>query len=170
MATATLIPVEEYLRSSSSPDREYVEGVVLERNLGEIPHSYLQKLLCNLFDARGVQGFAEVRTQVKPSRFRVPDVLAVRELPKTRFLRTPPYIVVEIFSPEDRVAALAGKIRDYLDFDIPNIWVVDPAWKTISNWTRDGSWVFTAAAVTADGSVSIPLDEIFSRMPEFESE
>jgi Uma2 family endonuclease len=170
MATATLVPVEEYLKSSWSPDREYVDGVILERNLGELPHSFLQGLFLRLFEARGLHAFVELRTQVRPRRFRIPDVMAMREFPQTRFIRTPPYIVVEILSPEDRIGALTQKIDDYLDFGIPNIWVVDPARKTISSWTRDGSHVFTGAAATSDGSLSIPLDEIFSQMPEIESE
>jgi Uma2 family endonuclease len=169
MATATLIPVEEYLESCWSPDREYVDGVVPERNPGELPHSFLQTAFWSLSRARGLHGFVELRTQVRPRRFRMPDVMATRDFPQTRFIRTPPYIVVEILSPEDRIGAPAQKIDDYLDFGIPNIRVVDPARKTISSSTRDGSRVFTAA-VSADGDISIPLDEIFSRMPDLESD
>jgi len=170
MGTATLTPVEEYLRSSWDPDREYVDGVVLERNLGELPHSYLQTTFWSLFRARGLHAFVELRTQVKPRRFRIPDVLAMREAPKSRFIRTPPFIVVEILSPEDRVSALGEKIEDYLDFGVPNVWVVDPARRTISSWTREGSHVFTGAVETSDGSVSMTLEEIFGGMPEVDSE
>ena len=170
MGTATLTPVEEYLRSSWDPDREYVDGVVLERNLGELPHSYLQTTFWSLFRARGLHAFVELRTQVKPRRFRIPDVLAMREAPKSRFIRTPPLIVVEILSPEDRVSALGEKIEDYLDFGVPNVWVVDPAPRTISSWTREGSHVFTGAVETSDGSVSMTLEEIFGGMPEVDSE
>jgi Uma2 family endonuclease len=166
MATATLIPVEEYLRNSWSPDREYVDGVILERNLGELPHSFLQTVFWSLFRARGLHAFVELRTQVRPRRFRIPDVMAVRDFPRTRFIRTPPYIVVEILSPEDRIGALTQKIDDYLDFGVPNVWVADPVRKTISSHTHEGSHVFTGAAVTSDGEISIPLDEIFSQMPE----
>ncbi len=35
MATKALIPVSEYLRTSYSPDCDYVDGEVQERNLGE---------------------------------------------------------------------------------------------------------------------------------------
>jgi Uma2 family endonuclease len=170
MATAVLTPVEEYLQNSWDPDREYVDGFVLERNLGELPHSYLQGLFLQLFAARGLHAFVELRAQVKPRRFRIPDVLAMREAPKSRFVRTPPFIVVEILSPEDRASALSDKIDDYLDFGVPNIWVVDPARRTISSWTREGSHVFRGAAETSDGSVSITLEEIFGGMPEVEPE
>jgi hypothetical protein len=43
--TSTLIPIEEYLHTSYHPDREYVDGDIQERNLGEKDHSKLQKPL-----------------------------------------------------------------------------------------------------------------------------
>src|ERR1017187_9837216 len=42
MATNTVIPVSEYLRTSYSPDCDYVDGEVQERNMGEQDHSDLQ--------------------------------------------------------------------------------------------------------------------------------
>ncbi|HWD98363.1 MAG TPA: Uma2 family endonuclease [Bryobacteraceae bacterium] len=164
MATATLVPVEEYLRNSWSPDREYVDGVILERNLGELPHAWLETYLPRLFEARGLIAIVELRTQVKPQRFRVPDVLVIDELPQDDIVRTPPYIVIEILSPEDRASALTEKLDDYLDFGVPNVWVIDPSLRTMSAWTREGSHKFTTAAETSDGRVSIPLEEIFSSL------
>jgi hypothetical protein len=35
MATSAIVPVSEYLRTSYSPDCDYVDGEVQERNLGE---------------------------------------------------------------------------------------------------------------------------------------
>ena len=39
MGPASLISIEEYLGTSYSPDREYVDGEIVERNLGEKTHS-----------------------------------------------------------------------------------------------------------------------------------
>jgi hypothetical protein len=35
----TFVSVREYLRTSYSPDREYVDGRIVERNLGEKGHA-----------------------------------------------------------------------------------------------------------------------------------
>ena len=43
------IPVEEYLSTSYRPDRDYVDGEIEERNLGEKEHSILQLALAVLF-------------------------------------------------------------------------------------------------------------------------
>jgi hypothetical protein len=48
MAT-TLISVGEYLGSSYHPDREYIDGTVQERNLGEYDHANLQTVLAAFF-------------------------------------------------------------------------------------------------------------------------
>ena len=45
MGTTALIPVEEYLETSYRPDREYRDGVLVERNVGDEYHANLQTLL-----------------------------------------------------------------------------------------------------------------------------
>jgi len=40
--TAVLTAIEEYLDTNYSPDREFVDGTVLERHLGEKSHSRVQ--------------------------------------------------------------------------------------------------------------------------------
>jgi len=42
--TETLVPLEEYLNTSYSPDREYRDGVLVERNVGDWAHARLQAL------------------------------------------------------------------------------------------------------------------------------
>ncbi len=60
-----LISVEEYLSTVYEPDCEYDEGLVVERNLGEFEHAFLQTLLATLFtnnmDTWGVFGLTEQR-------------------------------------------------------------------------------------------------------------
>ena len=43
MALGVLASVEDYLRTSYSPDRDYVDGELVERNLGEFEHSSAQR-------------------------------------------------------------------------------------------------------------------------------
>ena len=39
MATTSFVPVEEYLNTSYEPDCEYVDGEMLQRNMGEPEHA-----------------------------------------------------------------------------------------------------------------------------------
>jgi Uma2 family endonuclease len=105
MPVAAAISVEEYLGTTYRPDRDYIDGEVLERNVGEVDHSFLQTALAaHLWNRRvpwGITPLTEVRVQVKPTRFRVPDVTVVAgPKPKTRILREPPLLCIEVLSPE----------------------------------------------------------------------
>lgn len=135
MATATLIPVEEYLATSYRPDREYVDGRLLERNVGEHDHSFLQALLTihfgNLRNRFPIRVFTEQRIRVAAEgrryRYRIPDVCVVlRPYRREKVLTEPPLIAIEILSPDDTMTAIMDRIEDFRQFGIPHIWVVDP--------------------------------------------
>jgi Uma2 family endonuclease len=169
MGLATLVPIEEYLSRSWDPDREYVDGRLVEKNVGELDHSHLQYLMAKLLDQRGLRPLVELRVQVRINRFRIPDVSAVRGArPSGRFLRQPPFVVVEILSRDDRASDIDDKIDDYLDFGVENIWVVDPRRLRVSVRTKEGSRICVEKVESTDGSISIPLSEIFADIPRQE--
>src|SRR5664280_556185 len=97
MATGSLVSVREYLSTSYRPDCDYVDGVVLERNLGEKNHSQLQSAIWLYYHLRrqlwGLWGFVELRVQVAATRFRIPDVCLVVGEPADQIVRTPPFIL-----------------------------------------------------------------------------
>jgi len=49
MATATQIPVSQYLDTFYHPDREYIDGEIRERNVGRWDHARVQWLLALWF-------------------------------------------------------------------------------------------------------------------------
>ncbi len=104
MKSAAQISVEEYLRTAYSPDCDYVDGEVQERNLGERDHSNLQSEFVHYFRGRRklwrIYASVEQRVQVSATRFRVPDVCVYAgERPQEQVFRTPPFICIEILSP-----------------------------------------------------------------------
>jgi Uma2 family endonuclease len=170
--TRSLIPVEEYLHASYSPDCDFVDGEVLERNVGEHDHADLQSEIVTYFRTRyrkaGFSAVVEQRVQVSPTRFRIPDVCVARaERPMEQIYRKPPLIVIEILSPEDRVSVLRKKVDDYLAFGVPNIWVIDPKERHAFICSRQG-WVESADLVlrTTDGAIVLPLPEIFQALDQ----
>ena len=69
----------------------------------------------------------ELRVQVGPTRFRVPDVTVLdRNLVNEQIVTVAPLAVFEVLSPEDRVQRLNRKLEDYR-MGIPQIWVIDSA-------------------------------------------
>ena len=131
MATRALVSVDEYLHTAYKPDCEFVDGEVIERNSGEIPHSHIQGLLYAYFLRRrktwGVTPLLEVRTQMRANKFFVPDICVVRgPAADTRILNDPPLIWIEILSREDRPVRVHRKVRDVLEFGSEYVWVIDP--------------------------------------------
>jgi Uma2 family endonuclease len=130
MAARTLIPVEVYLTSVYRPDCDYVDGEVLERTSGEREHSYVQMALGSYFFSRrkalGIEVYPEQRVQVKPQRYRIPDICVVLGGTKEKIFTTPPFLCIEILSPEDRMSRVWERIHDYFEMGVPNVWVIDP--------------------------------------------
>src|SRR5260370_31208566 len=169
MKTGALVPVEEYLRTTYDPDCDYVDGEVLERNLGERDHSTLQTELIFYLRTRrktwNIFVVAEQRVQVSPTRFRVPDIcVCTGEGPKDQIFRTPPFICIEILSPEDRWERMQEKIDDYLRFGALYVWVINPRDQRASSYTKDTSAEARDAVLrTENPSLSVPLPEIFEQ-------
>jgi Uma2 family endonuclease len=131
MTTGTLVSVDEYLNTSYHPDCDYVDGRIVERNLGERDHSeLLAELIIYLSALRsklGLHIFPEQRVQISPTRYRVPDIcVVVGPRPATQILQEPPFLCIEILSKDDRVGDMQEKIDDYLGFGVQYIWVINP--------------------------------------------
>ncbi len=135
MATApAYVPVDVYLHSSFEPDAEYVDGAIQERTVGELDHAAWQKAIQQWFWRReaewGIRVFAELRVQVSPTRFRVPDVVVLENTGPLKemdqIVRTPPVAVFEILSPEDTLPRMLEKLDDYERMGIRSIFLIDP--------------------------------------------
>ncbi|HSP70312.1 MAG TPA: Uma2 family endonuclease [Bryobacteraceae bacterium] len=169
MASRTLISVEEYLRTSYRPDCDYVDGEVLERNVGETDHSWLQTALSAYLFARrkewGITVLVEQRVQVTSTGFRVPDICVIQgPKPTQQILTEPPFICIEVLSPEDRMSRTEERVDDYLAMGVRYVWVLGPATKLARSITPVEGWREEKSAVlkTLDPPIEIPLAEIFS--------
>jgi Uma2 family endonuclease len=134
MAVAELISAEQYLNSSFEHDAEFVEGRLIQRPMPTWEHASMQGFLIRELWAicRSLGFFAvpEQRVQTRRDRFRVPDVCVVTEKPAgepgRRIVTRPPYLAVEILSPEDTAVETMEKVREYLHFGVSWVWVIDP--------------------------------------------
>ena len=168
MKAATLVPVEEYLRTTYRPDCDYVDGEVLERNVGEHEHSDLQTEIVVYFRNRrkqwNVHAVVEQRVQVSARRFRIPDVCVVLgHGPHPPIFKDPPFICIEILSRKDTLTSTQERIDDYLNFGVRYAWLINPLNRRAWVYTTDGSReVKDGILRTENPSISIPLDEIFA--------
>ena len=122
-----MISVDEYLRTVYRPDRDYVDGEVLERNMGERGHSSAQAailfLLMSNYPRLRRLILPEQRVQVKATGFRIPDICVLREdAPWEEVIHTPPALCIEVLSPDDSMSKLMVRINEYLRMGVPVCW------------------------------------------------
>src|ERR1700730_17208603 len=164
---STFVSLKEYLHTDYEPDCDYVDGVLVDRNAGEKDHSKLQKeILLYLHQRRvlwNIFVIQELRVRVSRTRYRVPDICVVAgPEPDEQILTKPPFLCVEILSPEDRMSRMQQRIDDYLAFGVLHVWVIDPQARK--------AWVYTAELMreirdgvlrTESPDITVPLQEVF---------
>lgn len=161
--------MEEYLHTSfDGADCDYVDGEVIERNMGELPHARLQaellSMLRSLARSLGLQVLPEIRIQTTPTRFRVADIAVWRAGDIGRRIPTvPPFLVVEILSAEDRLVRLQPKIQEYLAYGVTWVWVIDPdERRALSYSPADPGGALVDELRTHDPDIAIPLADLLS--------
>jgi Uma2 family endonuclease len=170
MSSATLVSIQEYLAANYRPDRDFIDGELQERNVGELEHSLLQTAIVAWFWARrkewNVLPLVEQRVQVATSRFRVPDVTVLRgDQPREAIITAPPLILIEVLSKDDTLRSMRERVDDYLNFHVEHVWILDPALKRAYVCTRTAFQEPESGELTLSGTpIRIVLNEIFGQM------
>jgi Uma2 family endonuclease len=172
MATATLIPVTEYLKTTYHPDCDYIDGELKERNVGEQPHASIQGILAGIFrdhrDTWAVRALPEQRVQVAAMRYRIPDVCILRRSdPKDPVVTTPPLICIEVLSKDDTLRELQEKVNDHFGMGVAHVWAIDP-WLRIGYTASPRGFVQPEDGVlrVPDTPIAIQLADVFKEWDE----
>ena len=166
MSGANAVSVEEYLSTSYEPDCDYVDGELEDRNVGEKSHSKALGNVCFYLRSNypALCVFPTLRIRVSATRYRVPDVCVTLAEPDEDVFTEPPFLCVEILSPEDRAARIQSKIADYQKFGVRYIWVIDSRERE--------AFVYTASSMrevddgvlrTSDPDIAVPLSALFDK-------
>src|SRR5262249_1734161 len=143
---------------------EFLDGCVVERNGGTTDHGGAITEVIGFFALHEREWrtfvFPILRIQMSPTRIRVPDVCVyLNKEPEEQVPRTPPFLAVEILSPEDSASGLLEKLEDYRKFGVPFVWLIDPRrrWGVTHSLTapvRDGLY-------TSNPDFHLPLEQLF---------
>jgi Uma2 family endonuclease len=169
----------QYLRLTNQTNHliEFTDGVIEVLPMPTDTHQrilgYLYRRLFALLEILGgVVLFAPLRVQVRPGKYREPDLLLVLNANDPR--RQDEFwlgadLVVEIVSSDRPKRDTEEKPRDYAEAQIPEYWIVNPLDETISVLTLDSD-AYTergrfrrgesAASALLDGFV-VQVDEVF---------
>lgn len=167
-------PLEVYLHTAYRPDCDYVDGEIQERNAGEGEHSFVQGFLVSLIwqhqSEWKVAVYPELRVQVSPTRYRIPDLCILPEAaPFEKIVTHPPLVCIEILSSEDRWSRITERLLDYRQMGVPNLWAIDPLAQKAWAWSKADSaadWRETNLLEVADTPIRIEAGRIFAELAE----
>jgi Uma2 family endonuclease len=169
MGVETLISVEEYLSTSYDPDVEYVDGVLVERNVGDWVHSLVQRNIIISLSSKYPRVFAvpELRSKTSETRYRLPDVCVLLDAPRTKYLLDAAFLAVEILSEDDSMSKTMEKLEEYDRKGVSNIWLIDPRLRKVSVYVNGQLSEIRVDRIATTGKpyVELTRDEIFKDLP-----
>ena len=174
MATATIVPLAEYLETTYRPDRDWIDGELKERNMGEQPHAAVQIYLGHVFrlnaEMWNVRVFSEQRVQTSGAHYRIADLCVVRRgIGKEPIVRTPPLLCVEVLSRDDRMSEIQERVDDYLQMGTSAVWVVDPRRRKAFVSLREGLLEPAGEFLLVRGTeISVPVQAIFDELDDLD--
>ncbi|MEO8661535.1 MAG: Uma2 family endonuclease [Bryobacteraceae bacterium] len=161
----------DYLASSFRPDREFLNGLLLDRSPGEYEHSNLQGALITWLRNRqrewNIRALPEQRIQVSTGRYRVPDVCVIsRDQTIEPVFTRPPLVCIEILSKDDTLRGMQERVDDYLRFGVADVWILDPVLRRAYVCTAIGLQEPAGGVLQARSAanVRIPLPELFAEL------
>jgi Uma2 family endonuclease len=175
MTTSTLVPLSEYLKTSYRPDRDWIDGEVRERNMGEGPHSVVQGFLIALFHQQRtswkIRVLPEQRVQTSETHYRVPDVCVTDASdPFEPIVRVAPLLCIEVLSWDDRMTEIQERVDDYFGMGVQAVWVVDPRRRRAFSAGSGGYLYPVKDELHVEGTpIRVPVADIFTELDELES-
>jgi Uma2 family endonuclease len=99
---------------------------------------------------------------VSPTRFRIPAVTIVKNSQfQGEIFRNPPHLCIEILSKDDTMDYMQEKIDDYLRFDVPYIWIINPRLSQGYVATKAGLVEAESGILTTDvPEIQVPVAEM----------
>jgi Uma2 family endonuclease len=163
-----LVSENEYLHTSYRPDCDYVDGFVLERNLGRHDHARLQGLILYWLMQHEKQwqihAVPECRLKIRTRKYRVPDVMVLPSAASyPSVIEEPPLLCIEVVSPDDRLSDLVIRAGDYLTLRVPVTWILDPETKQSFVYSDQGT-VASFDPVLRQGQIELPIAELFAQV------
>lgn len=170
---------EQYLAMTDHSTRllEFDNGYIEVLPMPIPEHQKILALLYELFVAfvrprGGITLFSPLRVQIRPRKFREPDLVVLRDAKDPRQQKR--YwlgvdLAVEIVSDDDPERDTKVKRADYAEAGIPEYWIVNPLDETITVLVLEGE-VYTERGVFGRGThatsqffagFNVSVDEVF---------
>jgi Uma2 family endonuclease len=162
---------------------ELVDGVLVEKGMGygeSLLAGALIEILRRFVRPRklGLVSAPDGMLRLFPGLVRIPDVAFAswdrfpdRKVPKVPVPAVVPDLIVEVLSASNTLAEMDRKRAECFDAGVRLIWEVDPASRSVSVYTPDGTVNVLDASQTLEGGEVLPgfalvLSELFAELDE----
>jgi len=134
MATKASITAAQYLATPYEREPEFVRGELVERSLPTFSHGDIQlevgSRLRVLAREHRLYCGVEIRLRLAEDLYRIPDIsLWTGPDRPAQVPASPPMLVVEVVSPDDRLYDILQKLDEYQAWGVEHIWLVEPELK-----------------------------------------
>ena len=162
---AFTVTPEQYLATQFEREPELVRGEIAERPLPTFQHGNIQlrmgSRLMALQQSYPVFTSVEVRVRMALDLYRIPDISMWEGAVPDGVPATPPLLVVEISSPDDRLDAMLQKLEEYRAWGVQHIWLVEPELKRIHVYDG-GSLNAVSGLELVQFGFAVSAEELFS--------
>jgi hypothetical protein len=142
--------VEEYLHTSFEVEPDYLDGELVDRHVGSLPHARAKGRMLELL--RDLKGFSwhaylSITMIMSPTRCRVADLALFAEEPPPgkQYPDEPGELAIEIIEREDRFAEMLQRLSDY------RVWGF-----SVSGWLIPGP-TSSSSTIRAASTKYVPL-------------
>jgi Uma2 family endonuclease len=91
----------------------------------------------------------------------VPDIAVLRTRPSGGIITEPPFLCIEILSPDDRMQEMQERIDDYLAVGVRYVWVIHPHTRRAFVYTGEGMREAKDGVLcTEEPRICVPLSEL----------
>lgn len=98
--------------------------------------------------------------KLRAGRYLIPDVAVFHPVePQERIPETPPLIVIEVLSLDDKMTALRQKLEEYRTWGVLHVWLVDPHAKRL--YTCDAGLTEVPALKVPKLGIEVTPSDIF---------
>ena len=164
MGAKSAISLEQYLHATfPDVDREYRDGEIVERSLPDYLHGRVQGAIFAFFWALRSElalfPCVETRMRLRSNLVLIPDVAVFYPDEPARVPDTPPLVVAEVLSLDDRLTAVREKLEEYKAWGVPHVWLVDPHTKRL--YMRDQGLVEVTSLRIPELGIELLPNRIF---------
>jgi Uma2 family endonuclease len=155
--TLLLVTPAQYFATRFEREPEYVHGELVERSAPNLSNGIIRARLALILDGHGYACLS-LTMQLAEDLFRIADAALFEVHPKCDYPKTPPVLVVEIASGDDRVR-VERKLPEYQEWGVANICLVDPELKKL--YVYDGGLIDVSKVELPALSITITPEQLF---------